>query len=163
MDIYGKNEGQNIEECSEVKLQTSTAHSAHCTSQAHFFLPKPISFNPIPSHLAQTKAQCNYPFFFFLFFSFPFYSPLSHHPLACFHLPLTHLSHPSHSTHPIPHFLPCYQPPYCQPLPLAHLSHPSHSIHPIPHFSPMLPASLLSVSPYNHLTTYNQPPLSHHH
>ena len=72
-DICRKNEGQNYEECSKAKLQTTTAHSAHCTSQTHFLQPRPNSSPTWPTFhlhlLTQTKAQDNGPIFFFLFFS----------------------------------------------------------------------------------------------
>ena len=104
---------------------------------SHFFLPKPISFNPSSSPLAQTKAQCNGPFFFFLFFSF-LQLPSAPSPITHLHASTSHLlTFHTQAISPIPSpiFLPCYQLPCCQPLLTATLPpgtsslQPSHTFH----------------------------------
>ena len=77
-NIFGKNEGQNIKECSEVKLQTTIAHFA----QTHFLQPQ-LNSSLIPAFfwapfkselkpkLGQHGPKSTRPFPFFLHFLFP--------------------------------------------------------------------------------------------
>ena len=120
-DIRGRNESQNIEGCSEAKLQEPLLIPP-------FAPPKPISFYPSPFLSAQDQFQpimAHFPPPFswpkpkpnaathFLFFPFPFLSP------TCPSLP--------------PFLLPC-----CQPLPTATLPPAISPLsHHFPFFSPM--------------------------
>ena len=149
-DICEKNEDQNIEECSKVKLQTTTVHSAYCTSQAHFFQPKPISFGPNKS------PNISGPFFFLFFSSAP--SPITHLHAFTSHL----LTFYTQAIHPSPIFLPYYQPPLLPASPTCshftpkpfHPSHPSFFSHATSPNCQPLPAITLPPA---------TSPLSHHH